>query len=51
MPACSVVSDSWQPDGLYVACQAPLSMGFTIKNNGGRVWDGVLPFPPPQDLS
>ena len=24
----SVMSDSLQPNGLYVACQAPLSMGF-----------------------
>ena len=26
---CSVVSDSLQPHGLYVACQASLSMGFS----------------------
>ena len=26
--SCSVVSDSLQPHGLYVACQVPLSMGF-----------------------
>ena len=27
--SCSVVSNSLQPHGLYVACQAPLSMGFS----------------------
>ena len=26
--SCSVMSDSSQPHGLYIACQAPLSMGF-----------------------
>ena len=29
--SCSVMSDSLQPHGLYVACQAPLSLG---KNTG-----------------
>ena len=26
VPECSVISDSLLPHGLYVACQAPLSM-------------------------
>ena len=40
-----LVSDSLQPDELYVACQAPLSMGFSRKEYWSR-----LPFPPPGDL-
>ena len=38
----SVVSDSLQSHGLYVTCQAPLSMGFPREEN----WSG-LPFPSP----
>ena len=34
VPVCSVVSDSLWPLGLYVARQAPLSMGFPSKNTG-----------------
>ena len=41
----SVVSDSLQPHGLYVAHQAPLSMGFCRQ----EYWSG-LPFPSPGDL-
>ena len=41
----SVVSHSLQPDGLYVACQAPLSMRFPRQEN----WNG-LPCPSPRDL-
>ena len=41
---CSVISNSATP--LTVACQAPLSMGFSRK----EYWSG-LPFPPPGDLS
>ena len=32
--SCSIVSDSLRPQGLYVACQAPLSMEFSSKNTG-----------------
>ena len=39
--ACSVVSDSLWPHGLYVAHQAPFSMGFAKQEN----WCG-LSFPP-----
>ena len=39
----SVVSDSQQPHGLYVAHQAPLSMGFSRQED----WNG-LPFPSPK---
>ena len=42
---CSVVSDSLQPYGLYIAFQAPLSMGFSWQ----EYWSG-LPFPSPGDL-
>ena len=38
----SVVSDSLQPHGLYVAYQAPPSMGFSRQ----EYWSG-LPFPSP----
>ena len=41
----SVVSDSLQPHGLYIARQAPLSMGFSRQ----EYWSG-LPFPSPGDL-
>ena len=37
--------DNLQPYGLYVACQAPLSMGFSMQ----EYWSG-LPCPPPRDL-
>ena len=40
-----VVSDSLQPHGLYVAHQAPLSMGFLRQ----EYWSGLL-FPSPGDL-
>ena len=43
----SVVSDSLRPHGLYVACQAPLSMGdFSGKNTGvgcHALLQGVFP--------
>ena len=39
------MSDSLQPHGLYVARQAPLSMGFSRQ----EYWRG-LPFPSPGDL-
>ena len=45
---CAVVqscSDSLQPYGLYIARQAPLSMGFASQ----EYWSG-LPFPPPGAL-
>ena len=45
VPSHLVVSDSLQPDELYVACQAPLSMGFSRQ----EYWGG-LPLPPPGDL-
>ena len=41
----SVMSDSLQPCGLYVARQAPLSIGFSRQ----EYWSG-LPFPSPGDL-
>ena len=41
----SVVSDSLRPHGLYVAHQAPPSMGFSRQ----EYWSG-LPFPSPGDL-
>ena len=41
----SVVSDSLQPNGLYVAHQAPLSMEFSRQ----EYWSG-LPFSSPGDL-
>ena len=38
----SVMSNSLPPHGLYVACQAPLSMGFSRQ----EYWSGLLfPFP------
>ena len=43
--ATSVVSDSLQPHGLYIACQAPLSMEFSRQEYWSR-----LPSPPPWDL-
>ena len=42
---CSVMFDSLQPYGLYVARQSPLSLRFSRK----EYWSG-LPFPPPGDL-
>ena len=42
---CSVMSDSLRPHGLYVARQAPLSMGFSRQ----EYWSG-LPFLVPGDL-
>ena len=39
------MSDSLPPHGLYVVCQAPLSMGFSRQ----EYWSG-LPFPTPGDL-
>ena len=44
--AASVVSNSVRPPGLYVACQAPLSMGFSREEN----WSG-LPCLPLGNLS
>ena len=41
----SVMSDSLQPNGLYVVHQAPLSMGFSRQEH----WSG-LPFSPPGNL-
>ena len=41
----SVMSDSLQPNGLYVVHQAPLSMGFSRQEH----WSG-LPFPSPGNL-
>ena len=38
----SVMSDSLQPHGLYVACQAPPSMGFSRQ----EYWSGLLFLPP-----
>ena len=43
--SCSVVSDSLPPHGLYIARQAPLSMGSSRQ----EYWSG-LPFPSPGDL-
>ena len=43
--SCSVVSDSLRPHGLYVVCQAPLSMEFSRQENWSE-----LPFPSPRDL-
>ena len=43
--SCSVVSDSLQPHGLYVARQSPVSMGFSRQ----EYWSG-LSFPSPEDL-
>ena len=34
---CTVMSDSLQPHGLYIACQAPLPMGFPRQES----WSGV----------
>ena len=42
--SCSVVSDCLWPHGLYIAHQAPLSMGFPRQ----EYWNG-LPFPSPGD--
>ena len=39
------MSDSFRPHGLYVAHQAPLSMGLFRQ----KYWSG-LPLPPPGDL-
>ena len=41
----SVIFDSLQLHGLYVACQAPLSMGFSRQ----EYWNG-LPLPTPEDF-
>ena len=41
----SVMSDSLQSHGLYVDCQAPLSMGFSRQ----EYWSG-LSYPSPGDL-
>ena len=41
----SVMSDSLQSHGLYVACRAPLSMGFSRQEYWRR-----LPFPSAGDL-
>ena len=41
----SIMSDSLQPSGLYVARQVPLSIGFSRQ----EYWSG-LPFPSPGDL-
>ena len=43
--SCSVVSVSLRPHGLYVARQAPLSMGFPRQES-----QSGLPHPPPGDL-
>ena len=43
--SCSVVSDSLRPHGLYIARQAPLSMGFSRQ----EYWSG-LPVSSPGDL-
>ena len=43
--AFSATTDALQPHGLYVACQAPLFMGFSRQ----EYWNG-LPFPSPGDL-
>ena len=43
--SCSVVFDSLRPHGLYIACQAPLSMGFSRQ----EYWSG-LPVSSPGDL-
>ena len=40
-----VMFDSFQPYGLYVPCQVPLSMGFSRQ----KYWSG-WPYPPPRDL-
>ena len=40
VPSHLVVSDSLQPDELYVACQAPLSMGFSRQ----EYWSELLCF-------
>ena len=42
----SLMSDSLQFHGLYVACQAPLSMGFSRQ----EYWSG-FPCPSPGDLA
>ena len=42
---CSVSSNSFRPHGLTVACQAPLSMGFSRQ----EYWSG-LPFSLSEDL-
>ena len=42
---CLVASNSLQPHGLYVACQAPLSMEFSMQEH----WSGS-PFLPSGDL-
>ena len=45
MLSCSVVSDSLQSHGLYVAQQSPVSMEFSRQ----EYWGG-LPFPTPEAL-
>ena len=42
---CSVMSDSLQLHGLYVACEPLLSMGVPRQ----EYWSG-LPFPSPEDI-
>ena len=42
---CTVMSDSLQPHGLFVAQQAPLSMEFSRQ----EYWSG-MPFPTPGNL-
>ena len=44
--SCSLMSDSLQPHGLYVARQAPLSMGFSRQ----EYWSG-FPCPSPGNLA
>ena len=43
--SCSLMSDSFRPHGLYIACQTPLSMRFLRQ----KYWSG-LPFYSPGDL-
>ena len=45
MCLCTVMSNSLQPHGIFVAHQAPLSMEFPRQD----YWSG-LPFPTPGDL-
>ena len=44
--SCSLMSDSLQPHGLYIARQAPLSLGFSRQ----EYWSG-FPCPSPGDLA
>ena len=48
MLSCSVVSDSLQPHGLYVAHQSPLSTEFSRQEYWGGLpfpWEEALPKP------